>query len=175
MTPSLRSLHLEDLERMTTLMLLAWKDTVDPRSSGHRLTLEEMRSIFVEHPNTVGWVLEQAEKLVASVYVTPRAGTGAGVWWVRGLAVHPDARGQGLARRLLEHIEAQAQGSGVLELRLGVGQYNRLPLPMYKKMGYSTVPDAIYPFGSQTPSSAQVLRKTLKTATITGLNALSEN
>jgi len=158
MTPSLRSLHLKDLERITTLMLLAWKDTVDPRSSGHKLTLEEMTSIFVKDSNTVGWVLEQGEKLVASVYVTP----GAGVWWVRGLAVHSDARAQGLARRLLEHIEAQAQGSGVLELRLGVGQYNRLPLPMYQKMGYAPVPDVVYPFGVQTLSSSQVMRKVLE-------------
>ncbi|WP_374632045.1 GNAT family N-acetyltransferase [Ferrovibrio sp.] len=52
------------------------------------------------------------------------------------IAVHPAARGQGLARRLLRHMEIAAQKNGAREMRLEVSINNRAALALYEESGY---------------------------------------
>lgn len=55
---------------------------------------------------------------------------------IYSIAVHPSARGQGLARRLLSHMESLAQKSGAQEMRLEVSVRNHAALALYRESGY---------------------------------------
>lgn len=50
--------------------------------------------------------------------------------------VHPDARGSGLGRRLLEALEAEALSRDVEVLGLEVRADNRVALGLYRRMGF---------------------------------------
>ncbi|MEQ6915970.1 GNAT family N-acetyltransferase [Halomonas aquatica] len=50
--------------------------------------------------------------------------------------VHPDARGTGLGRRLMEAIEAEALAREAEALRLEVRVDNRVALGLYRRMGF---------------------------------------
>jgi len=50
--------------------------------------------------------------------------------------VHPDARGSGLGRRLLETVEADAHARDLDLLRLEVRADNRVALGLYRRMGF---------------------------------------
>lgn len=50
--------------------------------------------------------------------------------------IHPDARGGGLGRRLLEALEAAARSRGSARLGLEVRVDNRVALALYRRMGF---------------------------------------
>jgi len=52
------------------------------------------------------------------------------------IAVHPTARGRGLAARLLRRLETDAQKSGAAEMRLEVSARNHAALALYRESGY---------------------------------------
>ncbi len=50
--------------------------------------------------------------------------------------VHPDARGTGLGRRLLETLEREALDRGMQRLTLEVRADNRVAMSLYRRMGF---------------------------------------
>ena len=52
------------------------------------------------------------------------------------LCVHPDARGGGLGRQLVEALEEMATAYGRVELSLEVRADNRIALGLYRRMGF---------------------------------------
>jgi ribosomal protein S18 acetylase RimI-like enzyme len=54
------------------------------------------------------------------------------------LAVRPEARGRGLAWRLVREAAARAAGAGKTELTLLVGEQNRVARHLYAAMGFTT-------------------------------------
>lgn len=52
------------------------------------------------------------------------------------LGVHPDARGKGVGRALVEALEEAALARGVGELGLEVRADNRIALGLYRRMGF---------------------------------------
>lgn len=50
--------------------------------------------------------------------------------------VHPDARGGGLGRRLLEVLESEARTRGMHKLTLEVRADNRIAMGLYRRMGF---------------------------------------
>jgi putative acetyltransferase len=59
-----------------------------------------------------------------------------GVGELKRMIVHPDARGQGVGRSLLDAIEAAARFEGIDTLRLETGPGNREALNLYRCGGY---------------------------------------
>lgn len=57
----------------------------------------------------------------------------------------PAARGRGLSKRLLGHLEAHATGLGIRTARLETGIHNTEALGLYARMGYE-VRDAFAPY-----------------------------
>ncbi|MFK0111079.1 GNAT family N-acetyltransferase [Streptomyces sp. NPDC091217] len=55
------------------------------------------------------------------------------------VAVHPDAHGQGLGRRLLEFVDARARALGLFEVRLYTNALMRENREIYRKLGYEVV------------------------------------
>lgn len=58
---------------------------------------------------------------------------------IYSLAVHPDARGQGLARRLMEAMEQSAVEHESLFIRLEVADDNQGALYLYQSLGYEPI------------------------------------
>ena len=55
------------------------------------------------------------------------------------LAVHPDYRGKGLARRLVENVIEQERKSGKKALRLDVIENNTTAEKLYQKLGFQYI------------------------------------
>ena len=66
---------------------------------------------------------------------------------IYGVYIHPDYRGQGLARRLLEQLITQAKAVNGLEtLLLAVSEHNAPALALYQSLGFvewGKEPDAL--------------------------------
>ncbi|QPF72099.1 GNAT family N-acetyltransferase [Roseateles sp. DAIF2] len=56
---------------------------------------------------------------------------------IKRMYVHPDARGQGLARRLLARLEDEAQAAGSPALMLETGPYQTEALALYEACGFA--------------------------------------
>lgn len=57
-----------------------------------------------------------------------------------GVAVHPAARGRGLARLTMEHLHAVARARGARRVRLKVYRDNPRALALYRALGYRMEP-----------------------------------
>lgn len=57
-----------------------------------------------------------------------------------GIAVHPDHRGRGIARRLMAHLHAVAARRGAERVRLKVYRHNTQALGLYESLGYEFEP-----------------------------------
>ena len=60
---------------------------------------------------------------------------------LKRMFVHPDARGQGLARGLLSGVEQAAAATGVAELRLETGPLQHAAIALYERSGYERIPN----------------------------------
>jgi ribosomal protein S18 acetylase RimI-like enzyme len=56
---------------------------------------------------------------------------------VQGLAVHPDARGHGIAARLLAEAEGRLRGQGTKKLTLRVLSTNHAAIRLYERQGFA--------------------------------------
>jgi len=53
-----------------------------------------------------------------------------------GIAVHPDHRGRGIARRMMGHLHDVASSRGAPRVRLKVYRHNTNALSLYRSLGY---------------------------------------
>jgi ribosomal protein S18 acetylase RimI-like enzyme len=100
---------------------------------GDRLSRRQFRYL-IRKANAAVLVLEQAEALLGNaVLLFSRATSVARLY---SLAVHPDHRGQGLGRRLMQAIEVEAWRHQRAYLRLEVRQDNPVALQLYQSLGF---------------------------------------
>jgi ribosomal protein S18 acetylase RimI-like enzyme len=57
-------------------------------------------------------------------------------WWVQSVYVRPEARRQGVYRRLFESLLAEAKAEGVCGIRLYVHRENRAAQQVYQRLGF---------------------------------------
>jgi ribosomal protein S18 acetylase RimI-like enzyme len=57
-----------------------------------------------------------------------------------GIAVHPDHRGRGIARQLMDHLHAVAAARGAARVRLKVYRKNLAAVRLYDSLGYEFEP-----------------------------------
>ena len=60
--------------------------------------------------------------------------------WINYLAVAPDHRNEGFARKIMEHAEALLRKSGCPKINLQIRETNSQAIEFYKKIGYSQDP-----------------------------------
>ena len=86
------------------------------------------------------WIAEAAGRVVGCLMVTPewsdwRDGT---VLWVQSLYVLPEARGQGVYRRLYEHLKSRVEATPrLMGIRLYVDKRNAAAQRVYDRLGMS--------------------------------------
>lgn len=131
-------------------VLAAWTGTVDPRSSGHRLTEAEVGDLLAAGG---GVVAEVGDEVVGTV-----------LWAHEGhlvelmkLAVVPAARGAGIAPLLVRAVEAEAERRGATGVLLAVSAYSPGLVGWYERLGYRVDAAAVYTHASPHSPTPTVL------------------
>ncbi|MBO6896508.1 MAG: GNAT family N-acetyltransferase [Shimia sp.] len=77
---------------------------------------------------------------------------------IKSMFVHPDARGKGVAHKLMQALEAEAQAQGIAEVKLETGDTLHQAHGLYRAHGYQNCG----PFGDYEDSPASLfMTKTL--------------
>ncbi|MNC04374.1 Acetyltransferase YpeA [compost metagenome] len=101
--------------------------------------------VLDEHPNElyreIQWRQEQGKALI-----------------MHRLAVHPEAQGKGIARKLTAYAEQYAQEAGYSSIRLDTYSKNTPALALYPKLGYERRGEIFFP---QRTASFPVFEKVL--------------
>lgn len=145
---SLQPATREDAELIVSLVHRAWKDTIDPRSSGHRMTAPEVLEIFDDEGG--GFLVSRDDHVVGCICYRPNGKT----LELSKLAVLPEARKQGFSIMLVQAVEDYARQHNFKRILLAVSQYNLLVIPLYEKLGYTINENEVYEHshpGSPTP------------------------
>jgi GNAT superfamily N-acetyltransferase len=78
-----------------------------------------------------------------AVYVEWSDWHAAPYWWIHAFYLRPHVRGQGLAERVIKHLEDCAREAGAVELRLYVHRGNARAIAAYAKAGFEAMPYAV--------------------------------
>jgi len=140
-----------DLAPLADLIEVAFHDSMD---SGGRAAVRELRALSRIGPGlnvlagvneltqgiSLGYVWEQDGKIVGNVSVYPAnwpASLG-NAWIIANVAVHPDYRGQGIARRLMEACLNMIRERGGTTAVLQVDRENSIARRLYQRLGMTT-------------------------------------
>ena len=63
----------------------------------------------------------------------------AGTAWVGIVIGETSARGKGIGTQTMQHLEEQIQAKGLKRIELGVFEFNRSAIKLYKKLGYKEI------------------------------------
>ena len=78
------------------------------------------------------WVAQRDDSCIGTVSAVPREDR----LYIRGMATLPEARGLGVARALLEHVEMHARGMGFSELELRTTPFLTNAIALYESAGF---------------------------------------
>jgi ribosomal protein S18 acetylase RimI-like enzyme len=120
------------------LELEAHLEPLYPSASRHGFSIERLLSQGVEF-----FVLRSDGRPAACGGVLFVEQDGESYGEVKRMWVRPEQRGNGFAKRMLEHLEAHARARGVPVMRLETGIHQREAIGLYERMGYRRIP----PFG----------------------------
>lgn len=138
-----------DLAPLADLIELAFSETMD---SGGRAAVREMRQIsrmgiglnVISNINdltsgiSMGYVWLVDGRLVGNVSVYPTSWPQeyGSAWIIANVAVHPDYRGQGIARRLMQASIEMIQDRGGAVAVLQVDEKNEVAQRIYQQLGF---------------------------------------
>ena len=127
-----------DAEAIASLLKAAFQE-FEPlyTPEGFRATTpaaEEIRPRFTEGPI---WVAEQDGRIVGTVSVVPKS---EGLY-IRSMAVHPGARGNGIAALLLETVEKAAALLPCSRLVLSTTPFLSAAIHLYERAGFRRTGD----------------------------------
>lgn len=150
------SIALESPDQPEVIALIteldAYQDTLYPPESRHALDLAALTQPHV----LFAVARDAARRAVGCGAIVLNADFGE----IKRMFVSPAARGQGLARRLLERLEAEAAARGCALLRLETGPFQPEALGLYARCGYVRCG----PFGGYADDPLSVfMQKTLLT------------
>ena len=123
---ALRAFRVEDTEHVIDLwrlggLLRPWNDP--HRDVARKLTVQPELFLVIDHPTD-------------GVIATVMAGYDGHRGWMNYLAVHPEHRGRGHARRLVEDVEARLTAQGCPKASLMVRAENGAVVGFYRALGY---------------------------------------
>lgn len=94
----------------------------------------------IEKPTAIFLVAEKDGKIVGSILGTHDGRKG----WINRLAVHPDHRRQGIARRLVIEVEKRLDKLGIKIIACFVEDGNKSSLDFFEKIGYKKFTGVVY-------------------------------
>ncbi len=122
-------------ERLGDFPVPPWRTPEEIGRADHHLLVPALEALPA---GSVLLVAEQAGAVVGFVFAAERADyfTHEVVVHVEDLALDPAAEGRGLARGLMEAVEAWARGRGRRRVSLNVWAQNRRAIGLYERLGY---------------------------------------
>lgn len=131
MTVTLRQARPRDLDDLYRLEQSAFTgDRFSRRQLWHLLNRAHALTLVAETPGAEG---ETGRLLGYGALLFRRGSRRARLY---SFCVHPEARGQGLGRRLVEALEQEALARGAERLGLEVRADNRVALGLYRRLGF---------------------------------------
>ncbi len=150
MTSVVRAASVSDAATIHATVIDAWKATVDPRSSGHRLTVADVTQLLTTGG---GFVAEADGEVVGCVLWAVEDGTVE----LMKLAVLPPARGTGVGPALVEAVVGVARAQGVPRVLLAVSRYSPRLVQWYAALGFTESPTAVYSHAAPTSPPPTVM------------------
>ncbi len=143
-TRGIRPVHpLRDAWAVVELIALGFGAELDPY--GQKM-LREMRRLarwgglwafLLGRPAApTGFVWTEGERVVANLSLRRALPRSSGGWLIGNVVVHPDYRGQGIGRALLEHAIAVVRRRGGRWLGLDVRADNTVARNLYERLGF---------------------------------------
>lgn len=105
----------------------ALMESLFPPEDNHYLSVDALRV-----PEIRFFVAEDGEDVLGTIALARKEGYGE----VKSMFVDPAARGRGVARALLRHVEGVAQEMGVPLLRLETGNLLEAAIALYTAQGF---------------------------------------
>ena len=131
----IRPLDIEDYNSLVSLWIAS---ELEYRPNG-RDSREDIRRQMAESPlSFIGYFINN--KLVASVLVTHDGRKG----WINRLAVHPDFRRSGIARKLIEYSEGTLIKQNIHIFAALIYEDNAASLSLFQSKGYELCKDIVY-------------------------------
>ncbi len=134
---------IDDAPLVHRIMIAAFEEyrgVLEPPSSTHNETVEDVRRAFDAGGATLAWVDDEA---VGSARFQPRPN----YLYVGRVSTLPDWRGRGIASALMTFLAGHARTLALPEVRVEV----RLSLPsnvaLYRRLGFHTVSEQPHPRG----------------------------
>lgn len=126
MTALLRPAHPADLDELCRLEMECF--------DGDRFSRRQLAHLL-KGANASTWLAVDADDRLVG-YGTLLYRRNSRLARLYSFCVHPEARGLGLGRRLLDALEAQARDRDMSSIRLEVRADNRVALGLYRRGGY---------------------------------------
>lgn len=141
MSPAFDTADARDLPQLVELLALLFAQEAEftPDAAKQRSALQQI----LGNP-AIGriYVAREGARVLAmaSLLYTVSTAEGSPAAWLEDLVVRPERRGQGIGRKLLEHVAAQARNDGVARITLLTDGDNRGAQALYRKMGFRASP-----------------------------------
>jgi ribosomal protein S18 acetylase RimI-like enzyme len=135
MKTMIRSLGFDDYKSIIGL----WEQASLSHRPEGRDSPENMRMEFESNPDLILGYFED-DKLVGVIVGSDDGRRG----WINRLAVHPDFRGQGVAKDLVENIESALKKRGRRIICTLIDVPNESSFGLFMKMGYVKHHDIVY-------------------------------
>ena len=133
----IREGKLSDSENIVELQLRMAQET-EGLQLDRNVVSKGVRGVFEEPARGAYWVAEQKGKVLGVLLATLEWSDwrNATVLWIHSLYVIPEARGQGVFKKLYLNLEKQVEQSPELAgIRLYVDKQNRSAQKVYEKLG----------------------------------------
>ena len=140
----IRKFKINDYDKI----MILWKSTRLPCKPDGRDSRDRLNS-GTAHGNSLFLVAESDGELVGSILGTHDGRKG----WINRLAIAPEFRKRGIARRLVTAIEDWLYQLGIEVISCLVEDENRTSIQTFKKLGYCKSRDIIYLSKKKTPGS----------------------
>lgn len=136
--PQIRLDHTADAEHVSSVMRSAFAEFESRYTkSAFAATTPTPDGVLERMNEGPIWVVEQDGRVIGTGSVTLE---NEGVY-IRGMAVHPEARGQGAGRRLMEGFEEFAISQGRRRLYLSTTPFLSQAISLYERHGFRRIPD----------------------------------
>jgi len=143
-----RDVRAAELDATGDLMVAAYLEFTPPNApSQWQHYLDDIRAVRRRLADSTLIVAEDAGRIVGAVtYYADGSKESAGGWppsWAvfRLLAVHPEARGRGIGRLLVEECIRRARPAGAAAVGLHTTHLMNVARAMYERMGFVRVPE----------------------------------
>lgn len=145
-----------DAETMAAILRAAFRE-FEPlyTPGGYRATTPTASEIVARLPEGPAWIARVNDESVGTVAAVLRGDE----VYVRSMAVHPDARGAGVAGTLLDTVTRFAIDAGAQRMRLSTTPFLHAAIRLYEQAGFVRLPELLDLHGTPLFGMLKTLRR----------------